>query len=255
MIQESNVKATLERFNADGFMALKGFICGSELSDLMDHVDRFIREIIPGMPAEHVFYEDKHDSRSLKQIQQMGEYDSWFDHLLRRGTCIEVAELLLGGPVVPKNLQYFNKPPGVGMPTPAHQDGHYFMLHPCEAVTMWLSLDQVDEENGCVRYVRGSHKLGLREHARTQTLGFSQGIVDYPSPEDSEQEIAMVAAPGDLLVHQAMTIHRADGNRSDTRTRRALGLIYYSERAKQDEKSHRAYQEKLTEEMRQQRKI
>ena len=174
MIQESNVKATLERFKADGFMALTGFICGSELSDLMDHVDRFICEIIPGMPAEHVFYEDKHDSRSLKQIQQMGEYDSWFDHLLRRGTCIEVAELLLGGPVVPKNLQYFNKPPGVGMPTPAHQDGHYFMLHPCEAVTMWLSLDQVDEENGSPvsnrEERRGSHiaEVGQGKHARIE---------------------------------------------------------------------------------------
>ncbi|MEC8389905.1 MAG: phytanoyl-CoA dioxygenase family protein [Planctomycetota bacterium] len=34
------------------------------------------------------------------------------------------------------------------------------------------------------------------------------------------------AQPGDLLVHDAMTIHRADANRSTNRTRRALGFIY-----------------------------
>jgi phytanoyl-CoA hydroxylase len=35
------------------------------------------------------------------------------------------------------------------------------MLDPCEALTMWLVLEKVDEENGCVRYVRGSHKHGI----------------------------------------------------------------------------------------------
>lgn len=150
---------------------------------------------------------------------------------------------------MPRNMQYFNKPPGIGQPTPPHQDGYYFMLEPCEAVTMWFALDDVDEENGCVRYVRGSHRRGMREHARTQTLGFSQGIVDYPTDTDRECEITFPAKPGDLLVHDAMTIHRADGNRSATRSRRALGFIYYSERAREDADAHAAYQRNLAEDM------
>ena len=150
---------------------------------------------------------------------------------------------------MPKNMQYFNKPPGIGQPTPPHQDGYYFMLAPCEAVTMWFALEDVDEENGCVRYVPGSHKHGMREHARTQTLGFSQGIVDYPTVADRESELAFPAKPGDLLVHHALTIHRADGNRSTTRTRRALGFIYYSDRAREDVEAHAAYQRRLAEDM------
>ena len=61
--------------------------------------------------------------------------------------------------------------------------------------------------------------------------------------------MAFPAKPGDLLVHNAMTIHRADGNRSQTRTRQALGFIYYSERAKEDEVAHVAYQKRLAVEM------
>ena len=152
-------------------------------------------------------------------------------------------------------MQYFNKPPRIGKPTPPHQDGYYFMLEPCEAATMWLALDEVDEENGCVRYVRGSNHLGMRPHGRTQTLGFSQGVIDYGRDEDLANEIAFPASPGDLLVHQAMTIHRADGNTSDTRTRRALGFIYYSERAREDRAAHAAYQKRLAEEMKQAGKI
>ena len=239
----------LQRFEANGFVALPQFVTGQELTQLTANVDRFIRDVVPDMPLDHVFYENKNDPTTLKQIQQMGNHDPWFHELFTNSRFREVAELLLDGPVVPKNMQYFNKPPGIGQPTPPHQDGFYFMLDPCEAVTMWFALDHVDEENGCVRYVRGSHKQGMRAHARTQTLGFSQGIADWPTDADRQHELACPAEPGDLLVHDAMTIHRADRNRSATRSRRALGFIYYSHHAREDAEAHAAYQRRLAEDM------
>ena len=75
---------------------------------------------------------------------------------------------------------------------------------------MWMALETVDEENGCVRYVKGSHKLGMREHGRTQTLGFSQGITDFGTDEDLLHEVYFPTQAGDLLVHHSLTIHRAD---------------------------------------------
>jgi len=241
-------------FENDGFVAIRHFLHGEELAELMTNVERFIRDIVPTMPPEHVFYEDKSDRSTLKQIQHMGDYDPFFQDLFVAGRFREIAELLLDGPVEPKNMQYFNKPPGVGQPTPPHQDGFYFMLNPCEAVTMWFALDHVDEENGCVRYVRGSHKHEMRHHARTGILGFSQGIVDYTT-EERERELALPSEPGDLLVHHAMTIHRADGNQSADRNRRSLGFIYYSNRAKEDVAAHEDYQRALAEEMTSEGKI
>ena len=184
MIEATSNSELMRDFERNGFVALPQFVSGVELSELIAHVDRFIRDIVPQLPPEQVFYEDKHNPATLKQIQHLGDHDSWFYELFTGSRFQEVAAILLNGPVVPKNMQYFNKPPGVGQPTPPHQDGYYFMLDPCKAVTMWFALDDVDEENGCVRYVRGSHKQGMREHARTKTLGFSQGIVDYPTAQD-----------------------------------------------------------------------
>jgi len=240
----------LERYRNEGFVALPRFVAGREWRALSASVDRFLRTVVPQIPPEHVFYEDKNDPATLKQLQHLGDYDAWFHELFTAGPFRQLAEQLLEGPVVPKNMQYFNKPAGVGRATPPHQDGYYFMLDPCEALTMWLALDPVDDENGCVRYVRGSHRLGMREHARTNTLGFSQGIVDYPTPDDRQREVAMPAGPGDLLAHHALTIHRADANHSPNRNRRALGFIYYSERAREDVAAHAAYQRRLAEELR-----
>lgn len=240
----------LDRFSTDGFVQIQHFVSDPSLGELLANVDRFIRDVVPQLPSDQVFYEDKQDRTTLKQIQNMGLHDPWFHELFTQSRFRETAELLLDGPVVPRNLQYFNKPSGVGQPTPPHQDGYYFMLDPCRAVTMWFALEDVDEENGCVRYVRGSHRRGMREHIRTQTLGFSQGIVGYPSEEDRKCEVAMPAQAGDLLVHDAMTIHRADGNRSNTRSRRALGFVYFSEQAREDTVAQAAYQRKLAAEMR-----
>ena len=245
----------LRDYTEDGFVTTRQFIDAEPLARIVANVDRFIDDVVPTMPPEHVFYEELGNPSTLKQLQQMGRYDPWFHQQFTSGPFRELAEHLLDGPVVPKNLQYFNKPPGVSQPTPPHQDGYYFKLAPCQALTMWLALEDVDEETGCVCYVRGSHRHGMREHGRTQTLGFSQGIVDYPQPDDTACEVAIPAGAGDLLAHDAMTIHRADGNRSATRTRRALGFIYYSERAREDQAAHEAYERKLTQELRDSGKI
>jgi len=234
-------------FQEDGFVAVPKFCNLEELSAIESALAHFIDVRVPQLPAEEVFYEDKANPASLKQIQRLHEHDGFFGEFFN-GKPKALAQELLGEPVIGKNLQYFDKPPGIGQATPAHQDGHYFMLQPCHAVTMWMALDTVDEENGCVRYLRGSHLDGMRPHERTQTLGFSQGIVDFGKNETRE-EVPCPAKPGDLLAHHAMTVHRADANASLTRTRRALGFIFYGESAREDKLAHQDYQKNLADEM------
>lgn len=235
-------------FDEDGFVAVPRFCDEGELQTIEGTLARFIAEDVPGLPAEHVFYEDKAEANTLKQIQRLHEHSGFFGELLA-GKPKGLAGELLGEAVVGKNLQYFNKPPALGQATPPHQDGFYFMLKPCRALTMWMALDVVDEENGCVRYVRGSHRVGMRPHGRTETLGFSQGITDYGQAADSRNEVACPAQPGDLLAHHALTIHRADANISTTRSRRALGFIYYGKSTREDFAAYEAYQAKLANEL------
>ena len=242
-------------FESEGFVTLRGFLSEEEIAEVEINLDRFIREVVPGMPREHVFYEDKDDPSTLKQLQRLAHNDAFFQDLMFGGRFERLAMELLQDDVVGMNLQYFCKPPGIGKPTPPHQDGYYFMLDPCEAVTMWLALDHVDEENGCVRYIPGSHRRGMRDHNRTSTLGFSQGIADYGDHGESDEEKAIHASPGDLLAHHALTIHRANANKSSTRTRRALGLVYFAARAKEDKAAKAAYQRRLEGDLTDQGKI
>lgn len=245
-----DIESIKKQFEEDGYVFLPGFLSAEEIALVNEKLTYFIENVVPGLPAHDVFYEDKNDPATLKQIMHVSEHEPYFAPMLHQSRFSKIAGELLQDQVVPKILEYFNKPPGIGKPTPPHQDGYYFMLKPAKAVTMWMALENVDEANGCVRYVKGSHKKGMRLHGRTQTLGFSQGITDYGLPEDVQNEIAFPARPGDLLIHDSLTIHRADGNQTPDRTRKALGFIYFGESAREDVEAKAAYQAQLQKEMR-----
>jgi phytanoyl-CoA hydroxylase len=240
-------------FDRDGYVFIRGFLSTDEQTAFKSELDRYISERVPQIPRTDVYYEDRNKPETLKQMARIKEHDPYFAALIDRPKWRGLAEVLLADDVVPQELEWFNKPPRIGKFTPPHQDGYYFMLDPNEAVTMWLALDPVDEGNGCVRYIPGSHRKGLRPHGRTEVLGFSQGITDY-TDADRAAEVPMVAGPGDLLVHHAVTVHRADGNPSE-RNRRSIGLIYYASRAQQDKKRLAEYQKGLNAELQETQKI
>lgn len=251
MIDPMQTEQLVSRFDRDGYICVDPLLAPAEMSELNAEVDRFICDVVPQMPAAQVYYEDKNDKNSLKQLQKIFEYDGYFEDLMLNGPVRRVAEIVLRDAVVPINMQYFNKAAGNSKPTPPHQDGYYFHLTPCDAVTGWLALEDVDHENGCIHYVRVSHQTtDFRPHAQTGVLGFSQGMTDFGTETDRANTVAFPGKAGTLLMHHAKTIHWADANRSKSRSRRALGFIYYAERAKPDPAKQIAYQAALDAQLR-----
>ncbi len=155
-METGNAQDLKEAFRRDGYVFLPGFLSPAEVGELNEQVKKFISGEVPVMPKELVFYEDRNDPATLKQLIDMQKYNAYFDVMLNNSKFKQIAEFLLDDAAIPKTLEYFNKPPKIGKPTPPHQDNYYFMLKPTEAVTMWLALEDVDAENGCVRYVTGS---------------------------------------------------------------------------------------------------
>ena len=233
-----------QRLQRDGFAVLPQFVQQADLRELTDALDIYIREVVPGLPDGSAFYHDRNRPETLKQMQHFERAPLLTDYPTRQ-KWMEMATGLLGEPAVPMGPEWFNKPPGLEHPTPPHQDNYYFKLSPANVLTAWLALDPTDEDNGCLRYVTGSHQLGLRPHAATQVLGFSQGITDY-SEDDATREAVIVLNAGDLVVHHGETIHLADPNRSQTRQRRAFALVYRGVSAQRDEAASQSHRDAVT---------
>ena len=108
-----------------------------------------------------------------------------------------------------------------------------------------MAWDPVDAQTGGVRSWTGTHGEGLRPHARTQVLGFSQGLSDW-NEEDQAREVQVFLEPGDLAVHHGELIHRADPNRTTDRHRRAFALVYYAGSAARNNEAHQKYMVQVT---------
>ena len=232
-------EAEKQHYDQHGFVIVRQFLPAAELSQLKSELDRYIRDVVPTLPDTAAFFEDRSRPETLKQMQHMGG-DPFFRSYVRNSRWVELAETLVGESAACDQPEWFNKPPGTNHVTPPHQDNYYFCLAPSNVLTIWLALDKVDAENGCLRYVAGSHQEGYRKHARSRILGFSQGIVDYTS-DDFTRERPILLEPGDAVAHHGMTIHRADANHSTTRHRRSFAMVFRGVSCQRDDIAYNRY--------------
>lgn len=228
-----------QSYDQQGFVIVRQLLKQTDFAELRENLDRYVREVVPSLPDADAFYHDRTKPETLKQLQRMG-VDAYFRDYVQHAEWTALAEALVGEPVTVDQPEWFNKPPGTNHVTPPHQDNYYFCLAPSNVVTIWMALDDVDTENGCLRYVAGSHLRGFRTHAKSKILGFSQGIIDY-TPDDFTREVAIPLQPGDVVAHHGMTIHRADANLSATRHRRSFAIVFKGISCQRDETAYGRY--------------
>ncbi len=230
-------------FERDGFAVVRRFLSEDELGELEAELERYICDVVPGLEDSQAFYDDRSRPETLKQLQHMSS-DDYFRRSVDHPKWNALATALLGERVSCDSPEWFNKPPRTNHPTPAHQDNYYFKYEPPNVLTIWLALDPIDEENGCLRYVAGSHRRGARPHGVSNVLGFSQGLTDYGAADEAA-EVPMKLSPGDAIVHHGWTIHRADPNRSSVRHRRAFAMVFRGASCRIDAAARERYQAEL----------
>ncbi len=69
-----------------------------------------------------------------------------------------MVEQLIGPDLILWGVTIFGKPARVGKATPWHQDGDYYPIEPLETLTVWISLDGSKPEQGCMKFIPGSHR-------------------------------------------------------------------------------------------------
>jgi ectoine hydroxylase-related dioxygenase (phytanoyl-CoA dioxygenase family) len=124
------------------------------------------------------------------------------------------------------------KEPGTENPTYWHQDQPYFNFAGEDFVSLWIPIDPADEQNGTMRFAKGSHLWGKQFHPVRIGLG---EIVDEaedfdgPAPDidanlDEYDVLSWNLSPGDCLAFHGKMLHAAYPNSSKDSRRRALAL-------------------------------
>jgi len=150
----------------------------------------------------------------------------WVDELIRDPVVLDAVEDIIGPDIRLYNLTVWKKnardPSFVGW----HQDSTYFPLDPAVQITAWIALTDSVEENGNVKYVAGSHKLGQLKHADApgngSLLSKGQHIVEA---FDSSDVRSIDLQPGEMSLHHTRLVHYSEPNNS-SRRRIGLGASY-----------------------------
>ena len=120
---------------------------------------------------------------------------------------------------------YLCKLPHSDKYVPWHQDAVYWPFRTSRIVQIYLAIDDQDEENGAMKMIQGSHKLGKLEWHDTQSdlndaEGLSRSSWLWQQIDDAEQYGSVFSnnlRAGELSVFTDMTAHHSTPNRSDRR--------------------------------------
>jgi ectoine hydroxylase-related dioxygenase (phytanoyl-CoA dioxygenase family) len=138
---------------------------------------------------------------------------------------------------------FFGKAARSGSVAPAHQDNAFQNMQPPEVVICTIAIDESTPANGVLCVQKGSHRLGVLPHRPSGVMGFSQTLITPVDPV-AHPEIQLCMKPGDMSLHHTNAIHYSGANTTD-KSRRTVGLQYYSSRTKRDEEGWARYQAEL----------
>ncbi len=142
-------------------------------------------------------------------------YLKWANDLGRHPNIIKAITPLLGPDILMWYSVIFVKPAHNPGQVPWHQDSTYWALQKDEGCTAWVALSDVNEANGCVEYIPGSHTWKDFTHSidnnETNMLARGQLIKGFETRDTRK----MILKPGQASLHHPRVLHASKANNSD----------------------------------------
>ena len=216
--------AQAQRYRADGFFKVEGFVDATVGAAMLDDVVDLVRRHDRGekladalvLPeAQPSFADGKvHPEDTISKVFKLHRRPA-FASFLRTPGLLPIMTSLLGTDDIDCFLsQFIFKNPGA-WGQPWHQDSYYFPFDPPRPVVgLWLAVTEATLENGCLHVLPGSHAEPVHTHIPDRRPGANHGymeIIDH----DMSGQVPSLMQPGDLLVFDSHLMHRSTDNVSD----------------------------------------
>ncbi|XP_055324894.1 phytanoyl-CoA dioxygenase domain-containing protein 1 homolog [Sitodiplosis mosellana] len=120
-------------------------------------------------------------------------------------------------PTIPQSM-FIYKNPKIGGEVKPHQDATYLHTEPISITGFWIPTEDATLENGCLWFIKGSHKHGLDNRLIRNPVRNSDEFLVYDKPSPAYSQDLFVAAPvkkGSLVVIHGLVVHQSELNRSE----------------------------------------
>ena len=221
--------AEIDSYRRDGFLIITDFLTDTELASWRNAVDasvgQHIRQKAPNNQKQegyykHVFLQCVNIWKTSRKIKQIAT-DSRIGKLATDLAGTSGVHLYHDHALI--------KEPWAN-PTNFHLDNPYDPYDSRQAIMLWVALDDVTVQNGCMYLLPGTH---LKSHFKFTGVLEREGVgglfEEYPDWVEIEPYVAEVKA-GDAVFVSGMIAHAAGPNMTP-RPRRAYAMLYMPEGA------------------------
>ncbi len=200
--------ADIAAWNRDGYLGPLDVYDGEAIAEIRAYFDKLLAAAL----------EKGRDSYSISSAH-LKHARVW--QMLTNKQIVGYVSDLLGENVVGWGSHFFCKMPGDGKRVDWHQDCSYWPLTPTKSVTVWLAIDDADQENGCMEVYAGSHTHGLIDFEASDEDGGNVLDQSVQNPERFGRWQRTPLKSGQLSIHSDLVLHGSAPNDS---TRRRCGL-------------------------------
>jgi len=218
----------VEQLTSEGYAIIRGFLAPAEIAQIAAEVDRIQAEGLKHHTTyrhKNLLFEILNDPKAQRRVLLQAHWTAWISPLLERMRRSEkyfaVLEPFLGADIRQITHQLHWKPPGAKYTFYRfHQDARFRegkskdFDNLMSTVTTGLAIDPQTVENGALRIIPRSHRMGY--------LGLSDDgpimVGETPDEElrraglDPKAVVTCEMQPGDLLLWTLFTVHGSAPN-------------------------------------------
>lgn len=232
MVTATDARRVADDLRDDGFAIVRGAFDPHEVAELRERTADLYRMGIDhpvtyrhGNLAYEILPEKHFGNRYLIQAYWFAWADRWFDTFRSHPAVYSLLEPILGPDIKQVTQQIHWKPPGARVSGYRfHQDLMFREARSAyedvvrDTVNVGIAIDRATPENGCLRVVPGSHRLGY--------LGLSDNgggsIMNGLTADDELRDVGIdpasivdvVLEPGDVVIWGLLTVHGSLPNES-----------------------------------------
>ena len=170
---------------------------------------------------------------TAKDIREWHETSQYLYDICMNPKIHDMVESILGPNFYLWASSFFIKEPFSTSTVGWHQDAYYWPMKPHHTVTVWLAYDDVDEENGGMKIIPGSHRAGLLRHARSTDTDSILTLELESGTFNEAEAVQFKLKAGEVSLHDDRAVHGSPANPS-SRRRAGLTLRYSGTEVKND---------------------
>lgn len=224
----------IDAFWRDGYLTVENAVTPDQLKAMQammaewaeesrGHTEPYGPPTIDGRPRFDMGAEHSAEQPALRRINNPSDLYGPFQAAMEHSAMTDMVTDLIGPDVKFHHCKINQKLPGAATEVHYHQDFPFTPHTNDDIVTALLMLDDVDEENGCLKVVPGSHKGPIYSLFDGDT--FTGRMADDATAAMKAKDVPVTGKAGSVCLMHTRLAHGSDPSRS-TRPRGLYICVY-----------------------------